>query len=604
MPLLEPSHPITPELLLSHAPSLRALARGLLAETAADDVLQETWVAALEHPPRRPEGLGAWLRSVLRNRVRMRARGEARREARERVAARPEEVESTVELVERRAALAQLVTALESLPEPYGDALWMRYFDDLPAPEIARRLGIAEATVRSRTHRGLGLLRERLEREPGGERGAWMPALAAATGFGSPPSKSAIGIGVLIMGTNIKIAAVLVLLVVLFALLWRGVADSEDQVSPTELSPTPVEVAAVRIPVEIDEVEEDAEREPTAEPERVPEPSAVEPAPPLEPEPAPTPFPIGPPIVSLRRTIIFTSAFDLESCRFRLNGVKLPDTPPGIDGVTQVEHREVIRDELLEFNFDRATTFRRTFEQLGVLRSIPGEREVEPVTRSPLEKVPLLFHYDPRSRLWITLVEKPSPEDDPEQVDVSLLDGLTEDLDLRDLAPPSRLEPGGSYSVRARDLQVLFRPGGEVHLRTPVWDTTTIDANCLSFFRAAPEAFDKAKGKLRLVLVGPMESDSARQLLELELELSSSWSAQPEEDEENTKSRVLIDSRVEWLADGQMIWDSAAGRVCSLTLEGETSVHVQFRFETDEGSQKGRLDLEGESSMRFEVEEE
>ena len=55
--------------LLAHEPFLRRLAWGLVGEQASvDDLVQDTLVAAVEHPP--PAlGLRAWLTTVLRNRV-------------------------------------------------------------------------------------------------------------------------------------------------------------------------------------------------------------------------------------------------------------------------------------------------------------------------------------------------------------------------------------------------------------------------------------------------------------------------------------------------------------------------------------------------------
>src|SRR5262245_17029027 len=75
-------------LLDEHAAFVRSVARALvLDESRADDVAQDTWLAALKHPPARAPGVRAWLAKVARNfsfRVR---RDEARRDAREERAA-------------------------------------------------------------------------------------------------------------------------------------------------------------------------------------------------------------------------------------------------------------------------------------------------------------------------------------------------------------------------------------------------------------------------------------------------------------------------------------------------------------------------------------
>jgi len=80
-----------PDDLHQHARFLRALARGLgNDEATAEDLTQDTLVAALERPPADPSGLGAWLKAVLRNRALVGWRGQQRREWREAETARGE----------------------------------------------------------------------------------------------------------------------------------------------------------------------------------------------------------------------------------------------------------------------------------------------------------------------------------------------------------------------------------------------------------------------------------------------------------------------------------------------------------------------------------
>src|SRR5262245_66615448 len=97
--------PFDAELLLRESAWLLRLARSLVHEASeADDLVQETWVAALAHPPRAASGGGglrAWLDTVARNLARSRRRSEARRGTHERAAARGEHVPPVNESVER-----------------------------------------------------------------------------------------------------------------------------------------------------------------------------------------------------------------------------------------------------------------------------------------------------------------------------------------------------------------------------------------------------------------------------------------------------------------------------------------------------------------------
>jgi RNA polymerase sigma-70 factor (ECF subfamily) len=168
---------------LEHQAWVRELARRLVSDPAlAEDVAQEAWVAALESPhgPPAPVERGraqAWLAAVTRNAARQLRRSEGRRGERERLAARGEALPSTAELLERAALQRRVVEAVEGLAEPYRSTLLLRYLEELPPREIARRAGVPVETVRTRVARGIEQLRTKLDREFG-ERGTWVSALA------------------------------------------------------------------------------------------------------------------------------------------------------------------------------------------------------------------------------------------------------------------------------------------------------------------------------------------------------------------------------------------------------------------------------------------
>lgn len=71
------SHSPRFEDLLQHEEFVRALARRLVAnEPTAADLVQETWLTAMQRPPLYDTGLRAWLSSVVRSVAIDRARSE------------------------------------------------------------------------------------------------------------------------------------------------------------------------------------------------------------------------------------------------------------------------------------------------------------------------------------------------------------------------------------------------------------------------------------------------------------------------------------------------------------------------------------------------
>src|SRR5262245_27784987 len=184
---MTPRGPVDQAVLLEEVSWIRRLARELVADRElAEDLVQETCVVALERAPREAQKLRSWLAEVLRNLLRQHARGQGRRRARETEAARAEALEPADALVERVLLQRELVNAVLALEEPYRSTVLLRFFEELPPREIARRTGAPLATVQSRLTRALARLRERLD----GEQPAWaalfLPLVRGVEPFGPP----------------------------------------------------------------------------------------------------------------------------------------------------------------------------------------------------------------------------------------------------------------------------------------------------------------------------------------------------------------------------------------------------------------------------------
>ena len=152
--------------LLQHRRFLQSLVRGMIAdEQGVEDVLQETWIKALERPPGRLDSLRAWLARVARNAALNRLRGERRGAERDRRAARSELVETsgldTAQKLERQ---QHVLAAVMRLREPRRTTIHMRYFEDREPAEIARVMNVSVNTVHDRLRRGRQELRRELER--------------------------------------------------------------------------------------------------------------------------------------------------------------------------------------------------------------------------------------------------------------------------------------------------------------------------------------------------------------------------------------------------------------------------------------------------------
>src|SRR5687768_8104157 len=109
------------EVLLAEAPWLARLARSLTGDAAeADEIVQETYAAALRSPPATNRPVRPWLRRVASNLARMRHRSRVRRVTNESVVeAQLDPVRTPEELLERAELERRLAALVIELDEPF-----------------------------------------------------------------------------------------------------------------------------------------------------------------------------------------------------------------------------------------------------------------------------------------------------------------------------------------------------------------------------------------------------------------------------------------------------------------------------------------------------
>jgi RNA polymerase sigma factor (sigma-70 family) len=130
------------------------------AEDATQEAMTRAWKA--RRSLRQPDVFDSWIDRILVNVCRERMR----RRRRLREVSLPDEGEHTA--ADRFATLLtrdSVGRALGSLTVEQRTVVVLRYWRDLPLDQIAERLGWPLGTVKSRLHKALEVLRERLERD-------------------------------------------------------------------------------------------------------------------------------------------------------------------------------------------------------------------------------------------------------------------------------------------------------------------------------------------------------------------------------------------------------------------------------------------------------
>lgn len=247
--------------LIGYDESLRELSQLLETDPqSAEDLVQDTWVVALQGVPRGCRDPRAWLKSVLRNIARSRWRSRVRRAEHERILARLLSCELNWDPDTVSAVRDKVRATVRELRPPYRDALRMRYLEGLMPREIAAATGKPVSTVKSHLQRGAEMLRERLsadfEDETSLHGSAWLllSAFALTRDARPVPAAPAAGAG---LATRILTAAVTLLSFAAVGSVWwladgarspRDVSLARDAAGSGELPKARTELVRAAVP--------------------------------------------------------------------------------------------------------------------------------------------------------------------------------------------------------------------------------------------------------------------------------------------------------------------------------------------------------------------
>ena len=135
---------------------VHAILLGRVPRHDVDDLVQDVFLTVFTRLQtlREPAAFGGWLATIARNR------------ATDFLRQTHEHVELPAEMPGGDAIAADTLAVLEAvrqLPDAYRETLLMRLLEGMSGAEIAERTGLTPGSVRVNLHRGMALLREKLE---------------------------------------------------------------------------------------------------------------------------------------------------------------------------------------------------------------------------------------------------------------------------------------------------------------------------------------------------------------------------------------------------------------------------------------------------------
>src|SRR6185436_16274761 len=134
---------------------VHAILLGRVPRRDVDDLVQDVFITAYTRirELRDAAAFGGWIATIARNRA-----TDYLRQSREQVEL-PQELPGGEPI---EAETMAVLDVIRKLPEAYRDTLLMRLVEGMTGAEIAESAGVTPASVRVNLHRGMKLLRERL----------------------------------------------------------------------------------------------------------------------------------------------------------------------------------------------------------------------------------------------------------------------------------------------------------------------------------------------------------------------------------------------------------------------------------------------------------
>lgn len=140
----------------AYAPLVHGVLLARVPYSEVSDLVQDVFLSAFRKlgALRDPARFGPWVAIIARNRA-----ADFYRRSRE-----TEELhEGLAQAKSHEAEASEVLEIIRSLPEAYRETLVLRLVEGMNGPEIAERTGLRPASVRVNLHRGMKLLRKRLE---------------------------------------------------------------------------------------------------------------------------------------------------------------------------------------------------------------------------------------------------------------------------------------------------------------------------------------------------------------------------------------------------------------------------------------------------------
>ena len=313
-------------------------------------------------------------------------------------------------------------------------------------------------------------------------------------------------------------------------------------------------------------------------------------------------------------TKVFTnySTMTLDDMSMAMNGEEMDPEMMGMDMTIEGSTTTVVTDEYVRLGEGRPAVLKRTFDELSLETNIAMENAMMGAMDMDL---------DGSSELADTTVVFTWNEDDgefglafdeDEDADEELLEGLTEDMDLRCLLPEGEVDVDASWRVDVERLVDVLAPGGNLKILP---DMDDVDAPMMGGpnpgMNNLSDLWGEVDGTAMATYLGTREADGVTvAVISIKVEISGAndLTEQLQEDADNAEApegmdmEMIYDSadaEFEIEGEGELLWNVAGGHLHSFEFEGDMTLAMDMAMAMSMMGQD--MDMEMSMEMSGEI---
>jgi hypothetical protein len=321
---------------------------------------------------------------------------------------------------------------------------------------------------------------------------------------------------------------------------------------------------------------------------------------------------------SATKTFENKAEFTLDHISIRMNGQESP-MQPEMEMTINSTQKVVVTDVYVANREGAPKKLRRSYDDLGSDVSVAFKMEMMGQTKnqdqnikgeSELQGKKVVFTWDDEKGEYKKAFDPAADKD-------ALLKDLEEDMDVRALLPKEDVKEGAEWDIDVKKLATILAPGGNLSIVPKEMADDEKSMGMPGMGSMSDWLRGSLEGSAKGTFVGLREVDGVKMAvikLEAKITVSKDMTEVVEEAMKHAKlppeagnpsiDHVDIDYKLE--AEGELLWDLAAGRAHAFTMSGPSHANMDIAMKIDAGGQnmsiEQSMEMSGTTGLSLKVE--